>query len=256
MHRVRIVDGEALRDVLGRVLKKCGSHRKAAQALRIGQTTFTRLLNGTTHQAMSFETYWSIKEALGDHSIEFALIDQFEGSVFTMEGWLVWQEYEIWVEKEFERLRSKVEKVLHELWDHPDYRPLFEAFLEHVTHRPWLPRLQDKRHWVALYRAVEPFGDARSTWGVERTWEEMHRARDLQGATDLRRYLKHALLRERLILDRKPDLERCRKLETPDEFLAELAEDYEPSPEEVAEERARVWDPLREKREREKTKSD
>ncbi len=76
---------------------------------------------------------------------------------------------------------------------------------------------QENRVWVALYRAVEPLGDTHLTWGVERTWQEMHEA------DDLRNFLKAALRREQIMLKRERDLERINKCSPPDEYLEWLA---------------------------------
>ena len=76
---------------------------------------------------------------------------------------------------------------------------------------------QDQRVWIALYRAVEPLGDTQLTWGVERTWQEMHHT------DDLRSFLQAALKRERIMLNRDRDLVRLNRCRPPEEYLEWLA---------------------------------
>ena len=78
---------------------------------------------------------------------------------------------------------------------------------------------QDQRVWIALYRAVEPLGDTQLTWGVERTWQEMHHT------DDLRSFLQAALKRERIMLNRDRDLVRLNRCRPPEEYLEWLAEE-------------------------------
>lgn len=209
MHRVRIIDGESLKSVLREVLERTGTHRTAAKRLGIGQTTFTRLVNGTVSKSMSHDTYESIRNALEGHAIEFGLIDIFEGSVLGGHGYLVRENYEAWLEREIERLRSKGGEVFEELWEHKDYRPLFTQFLHTVANRSELPAAHEERIWLALYRAVEPLGEAQPTWKVERSWTELHAADDLRG------FLRAALAREEIMLRRERDLERFASCEPP-----------------------------------------
>ncbi len=233
LHQVRIVDAEALRSVLRRIVEEeeYSTHRQAATFLRIGQTTFTRLLNGTTNQFMRFDTYCSIREALSGHAIEFGLITVFEDSVLPWEGRQIRGQYESWLDGELDRLRE-THSFVTELFAHPEYHEQIEKWLQQVTLREHLPREEDKRHWLALYRALEPLGNAKATYGVERSWQELHEA------GHLRPFLRAALERERIMLERERDLERINARRLPDEALAWLAEPDEPTPEEIAEERA------------------
>lgn len=246
MHQVRIVDGPALRWVLETARKYFGSDRKAAKALGIGQTVFTRLRNGTVRKRMRVDTYRSIRDALGRHGIEFGLQDTFETSVLTVDGSFVQPHYEQWLRAEYDRLELKVGSVFTELYGHQEYRALFEDFLKEVTkgtkpsRRPrrysarehydlgpigpvqatvTLPGRapQDQRFWIALYRAVEPLGDTQLTWGVERKWQEMH------DTGDLRSFLQAALKRERIMLNRERDVERLNSCRPPEEYLEWLA---------------------------------
>jgi hypothetical protein len=62
------------------------------------------------------------------------------------------------------------------------------------------------RRQLALWRVVEPLLAGGETDGIERTWEE------LEQGNDLRDYLKAALRRERILLDRSPDLARAQEI--------------------------------------------
>ncbi|MCH8084202.1 MAG: hypothetical protein IH885_08190 [Myxococcales bacterium] len=77
--------------------------------------------------------------------------------------------------------------------------------------------LRNQRVWIALFGAVEPLGGAQLTWGVERTWREMHEAGDLGS------FLRAALKREEIMLDRERDYARLNQCRPPDEYLEWLA---------------------------------
>ncbi len=216
-HQIEIVDGDSLRSVLQRVKEEFGTHRKSADALGIGQTVFTRLLNGTVHKRMRYDTYQRIREALRRQPIEFDLDGRFEASVLTFEGSLVRHQYESWMDGEFQRLKPIVGSVLLALYNHPQCQSVFRRFLLDQTRRRELPPPEDRRLWIALYRAVEPLVDAEATWGVERTMEEMDKAGDLY------RFLHAGLERERIMLNREHDSQRLNKCTPTDEFLESLA---------------------------------
>jgi hypothetical protein len=221
--RVRIVDGATLRRVLQTVYDHHGTHRSAASWLRIDQSTFTRLLNGKTHQFMSFETYSSISRALDGHALEFGLIEDFELSVVAWEGGLVVRRYEEWVARELRRLEEAgARELLQELYAHSTYASYFEDFLRRTNGRSSLPQPDEHRLWMALYRAVEPLTAAEFTWGVERSWTQLGDSVQPGGQTELESYLRTALRRERIVLNRERVLERIRSegLVPPPEYWA------------------------------------
>ena len=250
MHRIPIVDGDALRAALQQVHREQGTHQKAAEHLGIKKHTFTKLLNGSV-DAMAFDTYASIMESVGGRAIEFGrvpdpvlgfatkptavevelerqlgqkvdreakavaelcLYENFKRSVLTEESQWAWDHYHWWVSRGVERLEKKARPLVEQLEGHPKYGRYFRTFLEKVRGRSVLPPSEDKRCWLALYRAVEPLCDSADTGGVERTWEEMDEA------GHLRSYLKVALKREELLMDRERDLIRIRR------FPADLIE--------------------------------
>lgn len=208
MYQLQVVDGPTLRSVLRRVYEHFGTHRKAAKALGIQQPTFTRLLKGTVNERISFNTYRSIRGALRDKIEDLDLVEQFERSVLTRNGWHVQRRYETWLFREIERL-AKVLTIFLELWEHEDYRELFEKFIERFTGSPALPPQGERRLWVALLRTVEPLGAAEETWKMERMWQEIHEAGRL-GA-----FLEHSLHREGIMLEREHGLERLNKCHPP-----------------------------------------
>ncbi len=62
------------------------------------------------------------------------------------------------------------------------------------------------------------------TWGVERSWQEMHEAGHLG------KFLRAALERERIMLDRERDVTRLNKCELPLDYVESLAiDEYEPT---------------------------
>jgi hypothetical protein len=217
MHQIKIVDSQVLQSVLRKVVARRGTHREAAKALGIGQTTFTRLLNGTVHKRLRSDTYRSIRKALSAHGIEWGLEYLFEESVLNPKGSLVQRKYESWLREEYERLASRAQPVFSELYGRPEYQRLFKGFLQRVARRPDLPPPHETRLWVALYRAVEPLGAASVTWGVERTWQEMDEAGELEG------FLQAALKRERIMLNRERDLARLNRCKPPEEYMGWLA---------------------------------
>ena len=142
------------------------------------------------------------------------------------DGSMVLQQYEEWAERERRRLeKGGAKEVFEELYAHPKYRYYFEHFLEKVTGGPSLPPSDDPRLWLALYRALEPLAAWAATWGMEREWQEMHHRKRRDGQTELQFYLRTAMRRERILLDRERPLDRIRSksLGPPDEYLAGLA---------------------------------
>jgi len=106
---------EVLQYVLETVLTQCGTHAKAADRLRIDQSTFTRLLNG--QEVLAFDTYARMHEAL------------VQGPALGMEDLL-----------------------LGELLEIPRYKNKILEFVERHTGRRELPRIagdmrSDRRSW-------------------------------------------------------------------------------------------------------------
>jgi hypothetical protein len=217
MHQVEILDPVALQAVLGRVLKHHPTHARASKFLGIGQSTFTRLLKGTTKKAMSFDTYSCIRSALIRDMLEFDLLGDFDDAMLPWESTQVLANYQAWLRHQLEDLRPKAEQVFTRLFEDPRYRQHFERFLEDVRYRPQLPPPGDERAWLALYRAVAPLHDSKTTWGLERSLEEIETDGDLHG------FLRAALRCERILIKRERDLERAKKIGAPAELFEALA---------------------------------
>ena len=62
------------------------------------------------------------------------------------------------------------------------------------------------RYQVAVYRAIEPLLDSAESASIERTWE------DIRDSGLLAKYLKAGLDRERILLERPPDLRRAQEV--------------------------------------------
>jgi hypothetical protein len=227
MHQVRIQDGEELRRVLQVVYDRFGTHGRAATFLGIGQSTFTRLLNGKTFKAMTNDTYVSVRQALQKEPLEFGLLESFEDSVLAFEAQAVQRQYDRWLQQELERLRESAKPIVQQLFSHHRYQSVFHRFLERTRYRTELPAADDDRAWLALYRAVEPLCASKPTYGVERSWEELDSSRELKA------YLQAALGREAIMLGRGRDIDRVREVELPEEWYRAMAEEVEPTPEDV-----------------------
>jgi hypothetical protein len=219
MHQVRILDAQALQAVLARVLKHHPSHARASAFLGIGQTTFTRLLNGTTNKTMSFDSYSRIRSALSRDMLEFDLLGDFDDAMLRWESAQVLGNYQSWLRRELEELGPKAAKMFTRLFDDPKYRDHFETFLEAVRFRRQLPPLDDERAWLALYRAVGRLCDSETTWGVERSLEEIEKAGDLDG------FLRASLRCERILIMRGRDFERAKWIGAPAGLFESLAEE-------------------------------
>jgi len=202
-----------------------GGSRKAAQQLGLVPSTFNRLLNGAVKTSMTQSTYARLRDALSGHAIEFGLIDRFEGAVETGDFGFYDHRYQEWLDEELERLSGIARPVLLELWGRTSYKRVIERHLLKATRRKELPPPEQKRHWLALYRALEPLTKGSATWGVERSWSELHASGQLRG------YLRGALSSELIMLDREGDFERMTKRPVPDRFLAELAGPFKDGPE-------------------------
>jgi hypothetical protein len=227
MHQVRIQDGEELRRVLQVVYDRFGTHGRAATFLGIGQTTFTRLLNGKTFKAMTNDTYVSVRQALQKEPLEFGLLESFEDSVLAFEAQEVQRQYDRWLQQELERLRERAKPIVQQLYTHRRYRGIFHSFLKNTRYRTKLPAADDDRAWLALYRAVEPLCASEPTYGVERNWEELDSSRELGS------FLHAALRREAIMLRRARDIDRVRDVKLPEQWYLSMAEELEPTPEEV-----------------------
>ena len=230
MHQVEIVDGPRLRSVLQRVYEQCGTERPAAEALGIGQHTFHRLLKGRTRKRIRVDTWRGIRDGLRSNALGFEpdevskLIEQWDASVLTEVGSHAHQQYRRWLREECRRLMPRANPVFTELFGHPEYQARFREFLFKVNRSRELPKPKEMRIWLALYRALEPLGDAQVTWGVERRWQEMHEAGELDS------YLRFALERERIMLKRERDIARMNKCELPHDYAESLASDeWEPT---------------------------
>ena len=119
----------------------------------------------------------------------------------------------------------KVNSVLAELFSHPTYQADLKGFLskQYGSRELPLPK-ENPRILLVLYRALEPLADARLTWGVERSWQEMHEAGHLGT------FLRAALERERIMLDRDRDITRLNKCELPLDYVESLAiDEWEPT---------------------------
>jgi hypothetical protein len=91
-------------------------------------------------------------------------------------------------------------RILQRLREEAEYGGLFASFDRATEHH------RAMRRQLALWRVVEPLLAGGETDGIERTWEE------LEQGNDLRDYLKAALRRERILLDRSPDLARAQEI--------------------------------------------
>lgn len=128
------------------------------------------------------------------------LVGTFERSVLTEDHDFIWVQYRLWMAVELARLRERAMPVFEALWDHLDYRPRIQRFLEQVERdadRP--PDEDDERCWLALFRVMAPLGDTEPTWNVEQSWRDLHKLGELG------RYLDLAFDREELLLQPRQD---------------------------------------------------
>ena len=197
-HQLKVVNGDALRTVLRAVLDRFGSQRKAATPLGIGQPSFQKLLTGKTHKRIRADTFRRLLGVVrGDLPGHDQLEELLRSSVLTETGAHLSRLYGDWLRKSEQRLSPHGRSVFRALYRHPDYRPLFDDFLQKVTGRAEVPTsgsVEDRRVRFALLRVVEPLAEAERTWGVERSWRELHKARRL------RAFVQYGLMRERQLL--------------------------------------------------------
>jgi hypothetical protein len=138
------------------------------------------------------------------------LFDALERCVTTDDHDFVWAHWEWWMGEQLKDIKPLAAPIVRELWGRPEYRPAFERFLADTGRAAdELPPEDDLRCWLALCRAVAPFGDAVATWGVERAWKEMHQLGELGT------YLNVSLRREELLLRPCRDSERVARGKPP-----------------------------------------
>lgn len=217
MTHVHIVDREGLSEVMQTVLGHCETQREAAAFLGIGQRTLNRYLREQA-DTMKRRTHQRMRRVLARHELQpidailrpeqpFAgLLLRFDESVMTEEAWAARLSYEEWLDRECARLRPTCHEILLSLWKEPPFRSRLSRFLQQVSGSGDLPPRCERRYWLALYRAVEPLAGWDLTLGVERSWSEM------EEAGDFRSYLKAALNRERILLQRERGVERYKQV--------------------------------------------
>lgn len=140
---------------------------------------------------------------------DVGLLEAFWRSVLPENSAVTAQNYDMWIRRKNRDLLATAELILDELWAHPPARFQLESFLEELGLDPELPPLPEKRGWLALLRVITPLAGSTETWGVERSWREMQEAGELED------YLRIALRKEKLLLDREHDLERFRRHPAP-----------------------------------------
>lgn len=121
---------------------------------------------------------------------------------------------------------SRIQQLLRELAEEP-YRAIIGEFVDRYRRRRFQGREEPEggdRYWkdwprhswdtdfdtrleLAIVRALEPLLATLDTGGVERGWREL----DQRG--ELERYLKVALRREEILLNRAPDVERAQEID-------------------------------------------
>lgn len=247
---VRIADRESLKSLFSDLKDKYGSDQRAGDRLGISRDTFRnhRVGGGRVKSGMKYDNFASIVAALGGDPHDFGpggrpspfqveseggtvpatedalesyqFYERFIDCVVVDETLYVWSHYQQWMERELRRIRPRAEPVIRELWDDGTYQRQFRDFLDDVG-RPWkkeLPPATDLRCWLAIYRAVEPLADTKDTWGIERSWQDMHEAGELKD------YLELALESEALLLKPPADLERIKRAQPPQTHFEALGE--------------------------------
>lgn len=173
------------------------------------------VLTELKHTGMTDPEFEEVRQRLLDASFARAaeadeLYEAFERAIHADDHYFAWSQWEWWLREEIERMRERADPIVRRLWEHGDYRPIFEAFLASVERdHDTLPDPQDLRCWLALYRAVLPLSDWDETWEIERSWM------DLREDGDLEAYLKASLMREDLLLKPRRDEERVRRADPP-----------------------------------------
>ncbi len=146
---------------------------------------------------------------------------RFLDSILTEDERKIQDRYEAWLDRQLRGLAGRVEPVLRELLERDE---LIGDFVERLRKEDE-PESHEKRCTLALYRAVEPLVDAHDTWGVERSWRELHDV-DL-----LLPYLRAALDREEILLrERESELTRIKGAHPPtahDEDVEEEEMDWD-----------------------------
>jgi len=136
-------------------------------------------------------TLWS--EAEQEAAIKYDLYERFVDSIFSPDERWVRDNYERWLERELSRLDRVVGDVMRELREIDEVDARFRNFVRDEKRKEELES-HEKRLELALYRTVEPLADAEPTWGVERSWRELHEEGRLLD------YIIAALERERHLL--------------------------------------------------------
>jgi hypothetical protein len=208
-----IIDPEALVEVLREVVRLAGSQRAAAEALGITRPYVTRMLQGRIGKAIGGKILKRIMHLLhpdgslyrdvllhdDDPTRYRRLVRTFERAVIDPAAVARVDQYRLWLARRLRRYRQgnsgrQVVKLHTHLKKHRSYRSYFATFQAKMLARGFAA--DDPRVVLAEWRAVEPLLDAQDSGGIELSWAE------LDDAGRLTRYLRSALDREAVLLDR------------------------------------------------------
>lgn len=220
---MRITDLERFERLLKRVHAEHGTQEATAKALKLSQSHLSRLLNPnpknpphhvTRKTALSIARALRSKPRLYREFWRYAILGRKATQVYD-------QEYQPWLRKALrpfmdehevftaDGLAGRCNRLLRQLGHRSrpgrpgefEYSKPFGSYF--ISFDKATARHDALRRCLARWRAVAPLLASEDSGGIERGWPE------LKASGELGPYLKVALKREEILLNRQPDLERA-----------------------------------------------
>jgi len=219
-----IADKTALARVLGDIERQCGSQAQAARELGITPLHFWRLLHERGGRRISRTLFEAIKrtarQSKGPEEAEQVRL-RIDAAVVAPGNLARLSEYAAWLRGYFRRYGAEVllllrkdpeGKAMSKLACGPDFssrletlnglRKRSDSYFRSMERSARRAGHMPLRILLGQLRAIEELRDTERTGGIERHLTEWRDA-------DLRKFLKAALRKEELLLDREQDVERA-----------------------------------------------
>ncbi len=220
---MRITDPERFDRLLKRVHAEHGTQEATAKALKLSQAHLSRLLNAnrknpphhlTRKTALSLARALRSKPRLYREFWRYVILGRKATRVYE-------REYTPWLRKTVrpftdgrgaftaDGLAGRCNRMLQQLGHRPrrgrpgefEYSEPYGSYF--VSFDKATAGHDEPRRCFARWRAVAPLLASEDSGGIERGWDE------LKAGGELGPYLKAALKREEILLNRQPDLERA-----------------------------------------------
>ena len=234
-HSIRVINAA----LLGRLVREMVDQRfrpqlQAARALGIDRGHYSKLVRGYARKAITQTLFESLRCYIPDRDLARALLmPQAEATFKQYRNWLrqslrpVNLHFMVELDRPFVDLQRLLKswhhqlppsdlsrqrqdrqvacnRLLSNLRQRDPYRLFFDRFEKWAMRQGW--RTGNSRYQLALLRVVEPLVTFRESAFIER------HPLELEESGELDRYVEAALKKERILLNRAPDLQRVQEV--------------------------------------------